>query len=178
MFTIDETNYMLDEIADSLPYQLYNKLSGGIVLLPQAKIHPQAINNDLYILGEYCTSSIGRNIRIYYGSLAKVYSTCTKSEYYNHLRDVLVHEVRHHVEALAGYRDLIVYDHIQINDYLSQKEEEQKRADRQRLLNSQANQQQNVPAKPTNTSDKAKQTADCMKVKITREDQLRKADLL
>lgn len=37
MFTIEETNEMLDEIADSLPFELYRDLNGGIVLLPEEK---------------------------------------------------------------------------------------------------------------------------------------------
>ena len=123
MFTIEETNEMLNEIADTIPEELYRELSGGITLLPQAKIHPKAINNDLYILGEYCISSIGKYIRIYYGSFAKIYSNgCNKEQYYEHLRKVLVHELRHHNEELAGYKDLILYDENQINDYLKSKQ--------------------------------------------------------
>ena len=53
MYQFEEIAQMLDEIADSMPYELYRELNGGISLLPQAKIHPQALRNDLYILGEY-----------------------------------------------------------------------------------------------------------------------------
>ena len=52
MITFDECGAMLDEIADSMPYELYRDLNGGISLLPQLKVHPKALNNDLYILGE------------------------------------------------------------------------------------------------------------------------------
>ena len=83
MFTIEETNEMLDEIADSLPFELYRDLNGGIVLLPEEKIHPKAIDNDLFIMGEYCTSSIGRYIKIYYGSFCRVYGHVSVS--YTHL---------------------------------------------------------------------------------------------
>ncbi len=123
MFTIEETNEMLNEIADTIPLELYRELSGGIILLPQAKIHPKAIDNDLFILGEYCISSIGKYIRIYYGSFASVYKHITsKEQYYEHLRRVLVHELRHHNEELAGYKDLILYDDKQINSYLNSKQ--------------------------------------------------------
>lgn len=125
MFTIDETNEMLNEIADTIPLDLYRELSGGIILLPQAKMHPKAVDDDLYILGEYCTSSIGKYIRIYYGSFAKVYGHITSREYYyEQLRRVLVHEIRHHNEALAGYKDLILYDEDRINEYLNRKKKE------------------------------------------------------
>lgn len=122
MFTIEETGEMLDEIADSLPVELYRKLNGGIVLLPEHKIHPKAVNNDLYIMGEYCTGGgMGRYIKIYYGSFAKIYGNRSREFYKEQLRRVLVHEVRHHNEALAGYKDLILYDEDQISEYLDKK---------------------------------------------------------
>lgn len=49
MITFDECGAMLDEIADSMPYELYRDLNGGISLLPQLKVHPKALNNDLFI---------------------------------------------------------------------------------------------------------------------------------
>ena len=122
MFTIDETHEMLNEIADTIPQDLLRELSGGIILLPQSKLHPQSIDDDLFILGEYCISSIGKYIRIYYGSFANVYKRVTSREfYYEQLRRVLVHEVRHHNEGLAGYKDLILYDEDHINEYLNSK---------------------------------------------------------
>lgn len=42
MITFDECGAMLDEIADSMPYELYRDLNGGISLLPQLKVHPKA----------------------------------------------------------------------------------------------------------------------------------------
>ena len=111
MFSIQETNDILDEIADSIPYELYRELNGGIVLLPEAKLHPKAVDNDLYIMGEYHSSlAMGRYIKIYYGSFCKVYG------------HVLLHELRHHNESLAGYEDLILYDEDTIANYLKRKE--------------------------------------------------------
>ncbi len=127
MFTIDETKEMLDEITDSLPEPLFRELSGGIILLPQYKIHPKAIDNDLYIMGEYSRSSIGVLIRIYYGSFAKIYGGTSREVYYEQLRRVLVHELRHHNETLAGYRDLVLYDEDRIAEYLRKKELEKRR---------------------------------------------------
>ena len=112
---------MLDEIADSMPYELYRELNGGMSLLPQLKVHPKAVNNDLFILGEYKRNSLGRYIVFYYGSLNKVYGNLPKDEYYKRLRKVLAHEVRHHNEYLAGVDDLILYDNNQISDYLKRK---------------------------------------------------------
>ena len=130
MYTIDQTNDILDEIADAMPFELYRELSGGILLMPEAKLHPKSIGNDLYILGEYCRSSIGTCIKIYYGSFARVYSHLPLDMYKEKLRAVLAHELRHHNETLAGYKDLILYDEDQIANYLKhkQKQEQQKQS--------------------------------------------------
>lgn len=118
MITFDECGAMLDEIADSMPYELYRNLNGGISLLPQSKVHPKALNNDLFILGEYIRNSLGNAIVFYYGSINRVYGTLDKGEYRNKLVEILHHEVRHHNEYLAGCDDLGIYDKNQIDDYL------------------------------------------------------------
>lgn len=123
MFTIEETNEMLDEIVDTLPQPLFRELSGGIIILPQAKLHPKAIDDDLYIMGEYSRSSIGVLIKIYYGSFAKIYGNTKREFYYEQLRRVLVHELRHHNETLAGCKDLFLYDERRIAEYLKRKAE-------------------------------------------------------
>lgn len=81
MITFDECGAMLDEIADSMPYELYRDLNGGISLLPQLKVHPKALNNDLFILGEYIRNSLGNAIVFYYGSINRVYGSLDNEEY-------------------------------------------------------------------------------------------------
>ena len=121
MISFEECAEMLDEIADSMPYELYRELNGGMSLLPQLKVHPKAVNNDLFILGEYKRNSLGRYIVFYYGSLNRVYGHLLREEYYQRLRKVLAHEVRHHNEFLAGVDDLVLYDNEQISSYLKRK---------------------------------------------------------
>ena len=50
MVTFEECGNILDDIADEMPVELYRDLSGGILLLDETKLHPKAVNNDLYIL--------------------------------------------------------------------------------------------------------------------------------
>ena len=109
---------MLDEIADSMPYELYRDLNGGISHLPQSKVNPQALTNDLFNLGEYIRNSLCNAIVFYYGSINRVYGTLDKEEYRNKLVEILHHEVRHHNEYLAGCDDLGIYDKNQIEDFL------------------------------------------------------------
>lgn len=118
MITFEECGQMLDQIADSMPYELYRDLNGGISLLPQLKIHSQALHEDLFILGEYIRNSLGNAIVFYYGSISHVYGNLTYEEYYKQLVRILHHEVRHHNEYLAGCDDLGIIDKSEINEYL------------------------------------------------------------
>lgn len=121
MVTFEECGQMLDEIADSMPYELYRELNGGISLLPQLKVHPSAVNNDLFILGEYIRNLLGNAIVFYYGSINRVYGKLDKESLYKQLVRIFHHEVRHHNEYLAGCDDLGIYDKVQIENYLRQK---------------------------------------------------------
>ena len=119
--TYEECGNILDEIADSLPVELYRELNGGIVLCDECRLHPYAQDNDLYILGVYQRNNLGRSIKIYYGSIIRVFPNKSLEQYREILRKTLVHEVRHHNEFLAGADDLVYYDDEQISNYLKRK---------------------------------------------------------
>ena len=119
--TYEECGDILDEIADSLPTELYRELNGGIILRDESRLHPYAQDNDLYILGVYTRDNLGKSIKIYYGSIIRVFPNKTLDEYRKILRKTLVHEVRHHNEFLAGADDLVYYDDEQISNYLRRK---------------------------------------------------------
>lgn len=121
MLTFEECGEMLDDIVDEMPRELFRELNGGVILLPQSKLHPCAVNNDLYILGEYRRDNLGKYIAVFYGSVATVYGNLPKEEIRNHLTKIMHHEVRHHNEYLAGCDDLGLYDKQQIQDYLQKK---------------------------------------------------------
>lgn len=120
MITFDECGAMLDEIADSMPFELYRNLNAGISLLPQQKVHPKALNDDLFILGEYIRNSLGNAIVFYYGSINRVYGNLNKEDYRNKLAEILRHELRHHNEYLAGCDALGILDKNQIDNYLAE----------------------------------------------------------
>lgn len=114
---IDRVNEILNEIADSIPNELYKGLSAGIVLLENAKVHKEAIDDNLYILGEYSRSHLEKQIKIYYGSLKKVYPLISEEKLKEKLKDVLIHELTHHLEYRAGIRDLEIEDKLYIKSY-------------------------------------------------------------
>lgn len=115
---IEVYHEILGRIADALPPEFFEKLSGGIILLEEAKVHPKQESQPLYILGEYHHGNIGRQIRIYYGSFERVHRYATDEALEKALEHTLMHEFRHHFESLSGLRDLEVEDEVYIEDYL------------------------------------------------------------
>ena len=119
MISISQVEAMLDEAAEQMPKELYRDLNGGIILLPEAKLHPGHVANDLYILGEYHRShAMGRYIAIYYGSFKQVSRHLSHAQLRKKLAHTLKHEFTHHIESLAGERDLEIEDEQNIARYL------------------------------------------------------------
>jgi len=121
LFTIEEINEMLDEIAAELPEGIFRELNGGVSLLAETKKSGKDPDGNLYTLGEYRRDQMGRYIVIYYGSLCAVHGGSTYKKMRKHLRNVLTHELTHHLESLAGERDLEIEDEIDLLDYFSRK---------------------------------------------------------
>lgn len=122
MIPIDEMEIMLDEITAELPKDFFNALNGGIVLLPEQKLHPKSVGNDLYILGEYNHGGVfGRYIAIYYGSFERVYGHFSKAGLKEQLKSTIKHEFLHHLESMAGEKGLEIKDARDIQNYLKGK---------------------------------------------------------
>ena len=123
MISIDEMEVMLDEIAEEFPQEFYKDLNGGIILLPEFKLHTKSMANDLYIMAEYNRNgNLGRYITIYYGSFSQVYGNLSKEQLKEQLKTTLKHEFTHHMESLAGEWDLEIVDAHSIAKYLEGKE--------------------------------------------------------
>ena len=121
MFTIEEINEMLDEVAAELPEGVFKDLNGGVSLLDESKRSNKDPDGNLYTLGEYRRDQMGRYIVIYYGSLIAIYGHSSQKKMRKHLRDVLTHELTHHLESLAGDRSLEIEDEQDMLDYFSRK---------------------------------------------------------
>ena len=121
MFTIDEINDMLDEIAAELPNEVFRDLNGGVSLLADEKKSDKDPSGGLYTLGEYRRDQMGRYIVIYYGSLCAVYGGGTHKNMRKQLRKVLTHELTHHLESMAGERDLEIEDARNMHNYFNRK---------------------------------------------------------
>ncbi len=118
MVSLEEAGDLMDEIVSEIPEEYFNYLNGGVVLLENFKLHPKNKHNDLYILGEYHNNyQLGRSIKVYYGSLAIVYGGISKEQFRQKLRDVILHELTHHLESLSGEVDLEIDDAIKMEKY-------------------------------------------------------------
>jgi predicted Zn-dependent protease with MMP-like domain len=120
MITIDEAKDMLDDIYDELPEVFMKELNGGVILLPDAKLHPASDENrPLYILGEYHSQprGLGRFINIYFGSFMKLFTHIKPNQLREKLRKTLLHEFTHHLESLAGERGLEIEDAQKLAKY-------------------------------------------------------------
>lgn len=118
MIPFHEFSNIISEIADELPEDFFEGLNGGIRLLPEAKLHTEAINSDLYILGEYhYDSMMGRYISIYYGSFTRTYGYLSTDALRERIAHTLKHEFRHHLESQGGQRDLEIIDETDIQEY-------------------------------------------------------------
>lgn len=118
MVTLDEAREMLDELAAELPEEIFARLNGGVLLLPEEKLSPDAAAGDLFTLGLYENSyALGRTIMIYYGSILRVHGDLPHDRFREVLRGVLHHELTHHLESMAGERGLEVDDALKLAWY-------------------------------------------------------------
>jgi len=120
MLTFEQTQEALSRIVEELPEQIFERLNGGIILLPETKLHPKRVGDDLYIMGEYHydPQGLGRYITIYYGSLVQAFGYASEDRQIKELRDVLHHELIHHLEHMAGDKSLEKYDNERMSRYL------------------------------------------------------------
>ena len=122
MFTIEEINVMLDEIAVTLPEEIFRELNGGVSLVPELKKSAADPGGGLITLGEYRHDQMGRYIVIYYGSICAAHGGDSWDELKGKLRKLLSHELTHHIESLAGERDLEIKDKRYLDEYFGRRQ--------------------------------------------------------
>lgn len=113
---------LVGSVAEELPDELFNKLTGGIIVKPMEKLHEKSLpQKPLYIAGRYVFEPrIGRHIEVYYGSFLRLGFCTDEYRTKEHIRRVLLHELRHHWESLSGERDLEIEDEEGIDRYLEE----------------------------------------------------------
>ncbi len=103
MITIDEYGDMLERVCEELPEGIFDDLNLGVTISEELKIDPRSKNSELYIMGEYYYSgAMGSGIVMYYTPFAERYGELPEGKMLEKLREILKHELRHHIEYMAG----------------------------------------------------------------------------
>ena len=102
MISIEEYRKIIRELMDEFPDEFFRKLSGGVIVSEAMVIPDYARNNDLYTMGQYQVYSGIRQIVLFKGSFDRAYPRADAAEARELLRGILRHELRHHLEYLAG----------------------------------------------------------------------------
>ncbi len=113
MISIERFTQLLGEAAASLPKEIFEGLNLGIGVSEGSKARSDTASGvPALILGEYTVSrQMGRGILLYYGSFRRVYPEMgDDAAGLGLILDVLKHELRHHLESLAGSRELEFLD--------------------------------------------------------------------
>ena len=120
MVTFEEAAAMLDEAADSLPEEIFDKLNGGVNLLPARRTD----EHGLLVMGMYFVDQMGRHVEIYYGSFKERFAAAPPERWRRELTKTLKHELTHHIENLAYDRSLERWDDDHVAWLLSGLEDE------------------------------------------------------
>ena len=107
MFTLKEFRRIVAEALDRVPPALLEGLDAGVLVVEEARRHPHD-PPDVYILGEYVDDphGLGRYIVLYYGSFRAILADADVKTLRREVEETIRHELRHHVESLAGVSDL------------------------------------------------------------------------
>jgi hypothetical protein len=105
-------------MVDDIPAAFLKGLQGVHVF---EEVRAEEDYDDVYRLGEYLDPGgedflggqpgLGRHIAVYYGSFVAVAEGDPDFDWEGELWETITHELRHHVESLAG-EDLLVQDDI------------------------------------------------------------------
>ena len=107
--TYEEAHELLEKMVAELPDEILKGLNCGIILTDETITDADG----LVILGCYHVEpmGLGRYITIHYGSLVACYGHHHRY-FEDKIRDVLHHELIHHLEHLAGDKSLEKQDEI------------------------------------------------------------------
>lgn len=93
---------MLDDAVDRIPDRFLRSLTGGFNLRKETKRE-----DGYYIMGEYVEDGFGGcYIVFYYGSFVALLADDPITVWEKEIIDTVLHEMQHHLEAMAGRDDL------------------------------------------------------------------------
>lgn len=117
--TFEEFQRLIEEMVADIPAQYLEGLQ-GVHVLPDEKVEDGY--EDVVRMGEYLDpgpadflgagEGLGRHIAIYYGSFAAIAADEPGFDWEDEAWETLTHELRHHVESLAG-EDFLVQEDVE-----------------------------------------------------------------
>ena len=118
--TFEEFRQLVADLVDEVPERFMRGLQ-GVHVLPQAK-REEGYDEDVFRMGEYLdpgpdqflggSEGLGRHIALYYGSFKAIADADPDFDWEEEAWETLTHELRHHVESLAG-EDLLVQEDVE-----------------------------------------------------------------
>lgn len=114
---LDDFTALAHKLVDELPARLTRDLNGGFLVMPETKR-----DGDFYVMGEYIEEGpLGCFVVFYYGSFAALFADEDEDVWVDELRETVWHELRHHLESLAGVDDLAYEELEELTRYLEDK---------------------------------------------------------
>jgi len=115
---------VIAEMVDELPPEFMRGLQ-GVHAIEEAK--PEEDFVDVWRMGEYLDpgsdqflgagEGLGRHVALYYGSFVHVAGDDPEFDWEEEMWETLTHELRHHVESLAGDDSLNIEDEMVARDF-------------------------------------------------------------
>ncbi len=122
--TFERFRSLIAELVDEIPEEFMRGL-GGVHVLPEARLEPEF--EDVYRMGEYLDpgspdflgagEGLGRQVVIYYGSFVAIAEDDPDFDWEDEAWETVTHELRHHVESLAGEDRLVQEDVDDARDF-------------------------------------------------------------
>lgn len=110
---------LIEEMVAEIPDEFMRELQ-GVHVLPEAVAEDGY--EDVYRMGEYLDpgpadflgagEGLGRHVAIYHGSFAAIAAMDSGFDWEDEAWETLTHELRHHVESLAGEDFLVQQDEL------------------------------------------------------------------
>ena len=117
--TFDAFAALIEEMVAEIPDEFMRELQ-GVHVLPEAVAEDGY--EDVYRMGEYLDpgpadflgagEGLGRHVAIYHGSFAAIAAMDSGFDWEDEAWETLTHELRHHVESLAGEDFLVQQDEL------------------------------------------------------------------
>lgn len=127
--TFERFQQLIEEMVADIPPEFMEGLQ-GVHVLQEERVETEF--EDVFRMGEYLDpgpadflgagEGLGRHIAMYYGSFAAIAAEDPDFDWEDEIWETLTHELRHHVESLAGEDFLVQDDEEQARHFLQEED--------------------------------------------------------